>query len=183
MKILITDALSENGLNLLREAEFEVIYKINPLKDELTSLVSDIDGWIVRSGTKILKENFQDAKKLQVIGRAGVGIDNIDLDAATSHGVVVMNVPDGNTISAAEHTMAMLMALSRNITQGHLGLLNGEWNRNNLVGNELHRKTIGVVGLGKIGREVIKRSLSYDKLRLITSLPILPSPTTPIVFL
>ena len=162
MKILITDALSENGLNLLREAEFEVIYKINPQKDELTSLVSDIDGWIVRSGTKILKENFQDAKKLQVIGRAGVGIDNIDLDAATSHGVVVMNVPDGNTISAAEHTMAMLMALSRNITQGHLGLLNGEWNRNNLVGNELQRKTIGVVGLGKIGREVIKRSLSYD---------------------
>ena len=162
MKILITDALSEMGLNMLREAEYEVVYKINPSSDELTSLISDIDGWIVRSGTKISKENIEDAKKLQIIGRAGVGTDNIDIDAATSRGIVVMNVPDGNTISAAEHTMAMILALSRNISIGHMGLMKGEWNRNALVGNELQRKKLGVVGLGKIGREVIKRALSYD---------------------
>ena len=130
MKILITDALSEMGLNMLREAEYEVVYKLNPPADKLTSLVSDIDGWIVRSGTKISKENIEDAKKLQIIGRAGVGTDNIDIDAATSRGIVVMNVPDGNTISAAEHTMAMILALSRNISIGHMALMKGEWNRN-----------------------------------------------------
>ena len=91
-------------------------------------------------------------KKLQIIGRAGVGTDNIDINYATSKGVIVMNVPDGNTISAAEHTMAMILSLSRNIYQGHSSLMNGQWNRSLLVGNELRDKTLGVVGLGKIGR-------------------------------
>ena len=162
VKILITDPLSDKGLDLLRNEGFDVTYRPNPPKDELFILVNDIDGWIIRSGTKITKELIENARQLQIIGRAGVGTDNIDIESATSKGIIVMNVPDGNTISAAEHTMAMIMSLSRNIYLGHSGLMKGEWNRSSLVGNELQNKTLGVVGLGKIGREVIKRSLSYD---------------------
>ena len=162
LKILITDPLSDKGIDTLSDAEFGVIYKPNSQKDELLSIVGNIDGWIIRSGTKVDKELLSEAKKLQIIGRAGVGTDNIDIDYATKKGIIVMNVPDGNTISAAEHTLAMILSLSRNIYQGHAGLLKGEWNRSLLVGNELRNKTLGVVGLGKIGREVIKRALSYD---------------------
>ena len=99
-----------------------------------------------------LDDLINSAVELKVIGRAGVGVDNIDINAATDRGVVVMNVPDGNTISAAEHTMALISALSRNIQIGHLSLLKGEWKRSELVGNELKGKVLGVVGLGKIGR-------------------------------
>jgi len=162
IKILITDPLSDKGINKLKNAGFEVIYKPDTSNDELLSLISNIDGWIIRSGTKITQELLEDSKKLQIIGRAGVGTDNIDIDYATTKGVIVMNVPDGNTISAAEHTTAMMLALSRNIYEGHSSLMRGEWNRSSLVGNELRDKVLGVVGLGKIGREVIKRSLSYD---------------------
>ena len=162
LKILITDPLSKEGIDTLTASDFEVIYKPKSSKDELLSFVSSIDGWIIRSGTKIDKDLLDEAKKLQIIGRAGVGTDNIDIETATKKGIVVMNVPDGNTISAAEHTLAMILSLSRNIYAGHAGLLKGEWNRSLLVGNELSNKTLGVVGLGKIGREVIKRSLSYD---------------------
>ena len=162
IKILITDPLSDQGLELLRNENFDVVYKPNPSLDELSILVSDIDGWLIRSGTKVTKELLENANNLQIIGRAGVGTDNINIDFATSRGVVVMNVPDGNTISAAEHTMALLMSLSRNVYLGHAGLMKGQWNRNSLVGNELQNKKLGVVGLGKIGMEVIKRALSYN---------------------
>ena len=162
IKVLITDPLSDKGLDQLRNEGFNVLYKPQASLDELFLLVSDIDGWIIRSGTKVTKDLIENARKLQIIGRAGVGTDNIDIDFATSRGIIVMNVPDGNTISAAEHTMAMIMSLSRNIYLGHSGLMRGEWNRSSLIGNELQNKTLGVVGLGKIGREVIKRSLSYD---------------------
>ena len=161
-KILITDPLSDIGINQLREADLEVIYKPKLPEDELYSIISDIDGWIIRSGTKISKDIIKHAKKLQIVGRAGVGVDNIDIESASNNGIIVMNVPDGNTISAAEHTLAMISSLSRNIFPGHYGLIKGEWNRHALVGNELRGKKLGVVGLGKIGREVIKRSLSYD---------------------
>ena len=162
IKILITDPLSDQGLEMLRNENFDVVYKPNPSLDELSILVSDIDGWLIRSGTKVTKELLENANNLQIIGRAGVGTDNINIDFATSRGVVVMNVPDGNTISAAEHTMALLMSLSRNVYLGHAGLMKGQWNRNSLVGNELQNKILGVVGLGKIGMEVIKRALSYN---------------------
>ena len=137
IKILITDPLSDQGLELLRNENFDVFYKPNPSYDELSILVSDIDGWLIRSGTKVTKELLENANNLQIIGRAGVGTDNINIDFATSRGVVVMNVPDGNTISAAEHTMALLMSLSRNVYLGHAGLMKGQWNRNSLVGNDL----------------------------------------------
>jgi len=161
-KILVSDPIADKGIAILDKAGFEVIYNPNPTIEELHTLVSSIDGWVVRSGTKITSDLLKDAGKLQVIGRAGVGVDNIDIKEATNQGVVVMNNPDGNTISAAEHTIAMMMALSRNIQLGHLGIIQGEWNRSNLVGNELKGKILGVVGLGRIGREVIKRALGLD---------------------
>ena len=161
-KILITDPLSDRGIEFLEKSGLEVIYKPNAEKSEVDEYLEYIDGWIIRSGTRISKENILDAKKLQIIGRAGVGTDNIDIESATQSGVVVMNVPDGNTISAAEHTIAMMLSLSRNIQLGHMSLVQGVWNRHKLVGNELRDKILGVVGLGKIGREVIKRALSFD---------------------
>ena len=161
-KILVSDPIADKGIEILKEAGFEVIYNPNPSDDELQTLAGDVQAWVVRSGTKITSELLNDARNLQVIGRAGVGVDNIDIQEATSRGIVVMNNPDGNTISAAEHTIAMMMALSRNIQLGHMGIINGEWNRDNLIGSELKGKTLGVVGLGRIGREVIKRAKGLE---------------------
>ena len=115
MKILISDPLSEIGLTLLKDFGFECIYLPKSNNSELESIVEVVDAWIIRSGTKINHRLINISKNLKAIGRAGVGVDNIDLDAATRRGIVVMNVPDINTISAAEHTMALLLALSRNI--------------------------------------------------------------------
>ena len=123
-KILITDPISDNGLKILEDENLEIIYKPSISNDELEALLPTINGWIIRSGTNISKKHIEEAKSLSIIGRAGVGVDNIDINAATSSGVVVMNLPDGNTISAAEHTMTLLSALSRNVHEGHLGLMN-----------------------------------------------------------
>ena len=160
-KVLVTDPISDSGISILDKNNCEIIYKADN-KDQIPEALPDIDAWIIRSGTKISTEDINLAKKLQVIGRAGVGVDNIDIKAATKHGVVVMNVPDGNSISAAEHTMAMILALSRNVHLGHHTLNQGLWERANLVGNELKNKVLGVVGLGRIGREVINRALSFN---------------------
>jgi len=162
IKLLITDPISELGLDKLKDIGYDVLYRPDSSEDEIHSLLHDIDGWIIRSGTKITKDFIQDANRLQIIGRAGVGTDNIDILEATSKGVIVMNVPDGNTISAAEHTMAMILSLSRNIQLGHMGMIKGKWNRHNLTGTELQNKILGVVGLGKIGKEVINRAKSYN---------------------
>jgi len=161
-KVLITDPISQNGLDFLEKGNIEVINMPNPEKKDLYKVIPDVHGWIVRSGTNISSEDIKKASNLQIIGRAGVGVDNIDIDEATNHGIIVMNMPDGNTISAAEHTMAMISCLSRNIQLGHLGLMSGSWDRDKLIGNELRAKILGVIGLGRIGREVIKRALSYD---------------------
>tara|TARA_B100001029_G_C15057163_1_gene455305 strand:+ start:1278 stop:2855 length:1578 start_codon:yes stop_codon:yes gene_type:complete len=161
-KVLISDPIADKGLAILEKSGFDLIYNPNLTDEELQSLVMDIDGWIVRSGTKINSNHLKDARNLRVIGRAGVGVDNIDINEATNQGIVVMNNPDGNTISAAEHTIAMMMSLSRNIQLGHMSLKDGLWNRSSLVGSELKGKTLGVVGLGRIGREVIKRALGME---------------------
>ena len=162
IKVLITDPISKNGIKILEEQNIEVHYNPDSNLSDIKEIIQNIDGWIIRSGTKINQDLISQARDLKVIGRAGVGVDNIDIEFATENGIVVMNVPDGNTISAAEHTMALIAALSRNIQVGHLSLLEGEWRRSELVGNELNGKTLGVVGLGKIGREVIKRALGYE---------------------
>ena len=161
-KILVSDPIADKGIEVLENAGFEVIYNPNPSNDELQSYLSDIDAWVIRSGTKISSEELSDTRNLKVIGRAGVGVDNIDIKSATNKGIIVMNMPDGNTISAAEHTMAMMMALSRNIQIGHMTIINGEWSRKTLVGSELKGKILGVIGLGRIGREVIKRALGLE---------------------
>ncbi len=167
-KILISDPISENGIKILKENNLKIINIIND-NNAIDEVLKEIHGWIIRSGTKISSDKIRKAKNLRIIGRAGVGVDNIDIEAATKYGIVVMNVPDGNSISAAEHTIAMILALSRNLHLGHISMNKGLWERANLVGNELKGKTLGVVGLGKIGREVIERAslfgvkiLGYD---------------------
>ncbi len=162
MKVIISDPISEEGLRTLKESNIEIIDANGQNIDEDFTHIKTADGWIIRSGTTLDSKIIEKADNLSVIGRAGVGVDNIDISAATRRGIVVMNTPDANTISAAEHTMAMILALSRNISSGHSGLSKGEWNRHLLIGSELHGKTIGIVGLGKIGREVIKRSKAFN---------------------
>ena len=162
MKVLISDPVSTTGIDLLKKAGLSVDYLPKWTEDELKLHVSDASGWVVRSGTKVTEGLLNLAENLQIIGRAGVGVDNIDISAATRKGVVVINTPEVNTISAAEHTIGMMLALARNIPQGHAGLINGEWNRHALVGIELKGKTLGIVGIGKIGREVIQRCKSFQ---------------------
>ena len=160
-KVLITDPISDKGIALLQKYNVEILDYSNK-KKEYKNILLDIDGWIIRSGTQISLKDISKTKKLQVIGRAGVGIDNIDIKSCTEKGILVMNMPDGNTISAAEHTFSLIAALSRNIHLAHSSTINNEWLRNELVGNELRNKVLGVVGLGKIGQEVIKRAISFE---------------------
>jgi D-3-phosphoglycerate dehydrogenase / 2-oxoglutarate reductase len=130
--------------------------------DELKKIIGEYDAIIIRSGTKLTKDIIEAGKKLRVIGRAGVGVDNVDLEAATKQGIIVMNTPEGNTISTAEHTFSMLMALARNIPQAVASVRNAEWKRTAFQGTELNGKTLGVVGFGRIGREVVKRALAFN---------------------
>lgn len=127
-------------------------------QEELIEKIKDVDALIVRSATKVTREVIEAAKNLKLIGRAGVGVDNIDLQAATEHGIIVVNAPDGNTNSAAEHTIAMMTSLARHIPQAYLSLKNGKWDRKTYVGVELKNKTLGVIGLGRIGTEVAFRA-------------------------
>ena len=161
MKILVSDPITENGLSVLKDANFDVVELPDGTPEEIAKASRDIHGWVIRSGTKVTAKMIENAENLNVIARAGVGLDNIDIPVATRRGVVVMNTPDVNTISAAEHTIAIMLTLSRNITTGDLGIKQGEWNRHALVGTELRNKTLGIVGLGKIGREVLTRCRSF----------------------
>ena len=163
MKILVSDHLSEEGLKILKEVkEFKVEVKTDLKPDELKQAIKDYNALIVRSATKVTKDVINAADKLKVIGRAGVGLDNVDLEAATNRGIMVMNTPAGNTISTAEHTLSMLLALSRNIPIADSSLKSGEWKRSKFMGVELYGKTLGIIGLGRIGREVSKRAASFD---------------------
>src|SRR5690625_667895 len=158
-KILISDPLNEEGIFPLREAgKIEVVVDTGLSAAELVNGIGEFDGLLVRSQTQVTREVIEKGHNLKVIGRAGVGVDNIDLDAATENGIVVVNAPDGNTNSAAEHTMAMIMALARNIPQAYLSIKNKKWDRKSYVGVELRDKTLGIVGLGRIGAEVARRA-------------------------
>ena len=161
VKVLITDPLSDAGISVLKDAGISIVYNTDANKKELLDIVPEVDGWIIRSGSLIDKDLINAATKLQVIGRAGVGVDNIDIPIATEKGIIVMNTPDVNTVSAAEHTIGIMLSLARNISIGSQRLNAGNWDRNNLIGTELRNKTIGIVGLGKIGREVMNRCLSF----------------------
>lgn len=158
-KILISDPISEEGIFPLRQAEgitVEFDTELDPVA--LAEKIAGFDALLVRSKTQVTRELIEKADKLKIIGRAGVGVDNIDLEAATENGIIVVNAPDGNTNSAAEHTIAMLMAMARKIPQAFTAMRKGEWDRKSYVGVELKGKTLGVVGLGRIGAEVALRA-------------------------
>lgn len=162
IKILVSDPLSDEGLKILKEVkEFHVDIKTELKPEELKKVIKDYDALLVRSATKVTKDIIGAADRLKVIGRAGVGLDNVDLEAATQKGVIVMNTPAGNTISTAEHTMSMILALSRNIPQANASMKKGEWKRSKFMGVELYGKTLGIVGLGRIGSEVTRRALAF----------------------
>ncbi len=170
IKILVSDPLSEEGLTILKDVkDFQVDVKTDLKPDALKEIIKDYDALLVRSATKVTRDILSAAAKLKVVGRAGVGLDNVDLDAATQKGVIVMNTPAGNTISTAEHTVSMLLSLSRNIPQASASVKAGEWKRSKFMGVELYGKVLGIVGLGRIGGEVAKRArvfgmkvLAYD---------------------
>ena len=162
IKILISDPLSDEGIKILQEVkDFEVEVKTELKPEQLKEIIKDYQGLIVRSATKVTKDIINAASILKVIGRAGVGLDNVDLEAATSKGIIVMNTPAGNTISTAEHTMSMILALARSIPSADSSIKTGEWKRSKFMGVELYGKTLGVLGLGRIGTEVSKRALSF----------------------
>jgi len=157
MKVLIADKLAEEGINILRpHAEVDVKTGLKP--EELIAIIGDYDALIVRSQTQVTADVIKAGKKLQVVARAGVGVDNVDIDEATQHGIIVVNAPTGNTISAAEHTIALMLALARNIPQANTMLRGGEWKRSAFMGTEVRNKTLGILGLGNVGSEVAKRA-------------------------
>jgi D-3-phosphoglycerate dehydrogenase / 2-oxoglutarate reductase len=163
MKILVCDPVSPKAIALLQQRpEFDVTVLPERLNEaELSNKVKDVIAMVVRSETKVTKRIIESAPQLRVVGRAGVGIDNVDVPAATQHGVVVMNTPGGNTISTAELSFAMLLALARKMPQAHLSMASGKWDRKQFQGLELWGKTLGVLGLGRIGSEVAKRALAF----------------------
>ncbi len=171
-RILVLDGLSEEGVTILREAGFEVDVKPPQKPNELAALIGDYDGLVVRSATKVTAAVFENVGHLKVIGRAGVGTDNIDKDAATKKGVVVMNTPGGNTISTCEHAFALLFALCRNIPAADASMHAGRWDRKKFMGTETCGKTLGVVGLGRIGAAVAKRAQSFE-MKVIAHDPIM----------
>lgn len=162
-KVLISDSLSKEAVDILekeKELKIDVNTKLAP--DDLKKIIKDYDALIVRSSTKVTKDVIAAASKLKIIGRAGVGLDNVDVNAASKKGIIVVNTPGGNTISTAEHAFSLMLALSRNIPQADLSTKKGEWERKKFMGVELYGKTLGIIGLGRIGSEVARRALSFE---------------------
>src|SRR3990167_4818109 len=173
IKILISDPLSEEGVKILeKEKEFKVDIKQKLSPEELKKIIGEYNALIVRSETKVTADIISSAVNLKIIGRAGVGLDNVDVDAASKKGIIVMNAPAGNTISTAEHTMSLILAMSRNIPQANISMREGKWDRKKFMGTELYNKVLGVVGLGRIGTEVTKRALSF-KMKVVVYDPYL----------
>lgn len=161
-KILVSDPISPDGLKSLTDhSDFNVDIQTDLNETELAEIIPNYEGLIVRSQTQVTSNIIAAAPNLKVIARAGVGVDNIDVEAATKHGVIVINAPDGNTISATEHSMAMILSMARNVPQAHQSLKNGKWDRKAYRGTELYNKTLGVIGAGRIGIGVAKRAQSF----------------------
>lgn len=170
-KILISDSVDEKCTSILLSAGFAVDYKTDLSKDDLLKIISDYNALIVRSSTQVDAELIEKMDKMEVIGRAGAGVDNINLKAATRKGILVMNTPGGNTISAAEHTIALMLAASRKIPQANISLHLKKWDRKRFQGSELFGKTLGLIGLGKIGKEVAIRAKAFG-MKIISYDPI-----------
>jgi D-3-phosphoglycerate dehydrogenase len=160
VRVLVKEEIADSGVDLLRE-RFDVDVGTDWSDGELPERIADYDGLIVRSATQVTDELIGRADRLKVIGRAGIGVDNIDIDAATRRGVVVANAPESNAIAAAEHTMALMLALCRNVPQAHASLTGGKWERSRFGGVEVYRKTLGVLGFGRIGQLVAERAKGF----------------------
>ena len=161
-KVLICDPISERGIEILeKEPGIQVDVKLKQTEEQIIAIAGEYQAMVVRSETKITKGILDAAKQLRVIGRAGVGVDNIDVPEATKKGVIVINAPDGNTISACEHTMAMILSLARHIPQADQSLREHKWDRKKFTGIELRGKTLGILGFGKIGSEIAVRAKAF----------------------
>ena len=169
MKVLITDPIAKEGVEILKREGFQVDEKPGIPKEELIATIPEYDAIIVRSATKVTREVIEAAKKLRVIGRAGVGLDNIDREAAKERGIKVLNTPEATSISVAELSLAMMFANARPLVEGTTSLKQGKWEKKRLKGFELYGKTLGIIGIGRIGKELAKRAkalgmrvLAYD---------------------
>ena len=160
-KILVADSIAKEGIDLLAK-HHEVVVKTGLKEDELCEAIKDADALVVRSQTQVTAKVLAAATKLQIIARAGVGVDNVDVEAASKHGVIVVNAPFANTMSTAEHAFGLMLAMARHIPQGHASLQAGRWDRSKFTGLELNGKTLGVVGLGRIGTEVARRARAFE---------------------
>ena len=174
-RIIVLDDLSRDGLALLESAgNLEVEVRTGLKGDDLRNALLEADGAICRSGVKITAEVLEGNTRLRAIARAGVGVDNIDTQAATRQGIVVMNTPGGNTISTAEHTIALMLAMSRNIAPAYQSLIEGRWDRKKFMGTQLAGKTLGIIGLGRIGQAVAERARGLE-MRVLGYDPFLPA--------
>lgn len=172
MKVIVTERISENGMEYLKK-HVDVDVKLDIPREELLKIIKDYDAIIVRSTTKVDRELIQKGERLKVIGRAGNGVDNIDLEAATEKGVIVVNTPDGNIVAAAELTVGLMLSIARNIPQAHNGCQSGDFRRDKFKGIELNGKTVGIIGLGRIGSLVAARLASFN-MRVIAYDPYIP---------
>ncbi|NLI80559.1 MAG: phosphoglycerate dehydrogenase [Deltaproteobacteria bacterium] len=159
MKILISDNLAEAGIRMLREVpSFQVDVKTGLAPDALRAIIGDYDALVIRSATKVTADIIEAARNLKVVARAGIGLDNVDIAAASKRGIVVMNAPEGNVITTAEHAIALILALSRNIPQAYHSMRAGKWEKKRFQGREVHNKVLGIIGIGRIGRIVAERA-------------------------
>jgi len=161
MKVLVSDPLASAGVEMLR-SQVEVDVKTGLKPEELESIIGDYDALVVRSQTKVTDKVIQAGKKLKIIARAGVGIDNVDVEEATRRGILVINAPTSNTVSAAEHAIGLIFALARHIPRANVVLKGGEWRRSDFMGVELKGKALGIMGLGRVGIEVAKRARGME---------------------
>ncbi len=161
MRALVAENIGESGIELLRSAGLDVELGIGWDRAELERRIAEFDAILIRSATQVDADLLAKADRLRVVARAGVGVDNVDVDAATRRGVVVANAPQSNVITAAEHTMALLLALARNVPQAHASLIGGKWDRARFTGVELHEKTLGIIGFGRIGQLVAHRARGF----------------------
>lgn len=173
MKILVSDKLDKAGLEILEASGIPVVMKPGMSEDELCAEIVDYDALIIRSGTRVTRKVIDAAKKLRLIGRAGVGVDNVDIPYATEKGILIMNTPTANTLSAAEHTCAMILAMARNIPQAHQSMHEGKWDRSKYSGVELNGKVLGIIGTGRVGLEVARRLKAFN-MTMVASDPFPP---------
>jgi len=160
-RVLVREDIGGPGVELLRE-HFDVELGFDWDEQRLAERIGEFQGIVIRSATKMTSELIERAHALRVIGRAGVGVDNVDVEAATKRGIVVANAPQSNVVTAAEHTMALLLALARNVPQAHSSLTGGRWERSRFSGVELYEKTLGILGFGRIGQLVAHRAKSFE---------------------